>query len=989
MTNTAKTANRKHRRPGRQRWLVQGSMIAGAVAIATFAAAQQARAQAVVSVAPRANGTVSAQGTPTIANGTVNINRGATRDQVEVTTPQAIINWQTFDTATVDSTTDYVNFLPAGTELEFIGAGSDYTVLNRIFSTPNASGVYRGIAFAGTVTSRLSDAGPIGGNVWFYSPGGILISSSGVFNVGSLVLTTSDLSSIDGGGSVMNFGAVSQADCSIIVQGGAAINALNDGSYVAMFAPRVQQSGTVTVNGSVAYVGAEQGQLTINNGLFDIAITVGSEDANGVVHDGTTTGPASIDTVGAFGTVTDADNQAIYLVAVPKNDAITMLVGGDIGYQPAASASQGTNGEIILSAGANVSTRGSALNPQVTVDTANAVSNAGISFGAGQINSNLTAYASGDLNMVMTNGDVLTSGSDALGGYSLDLTADGTLNFGAAATSSLDFAGDVTLRAGADQARGGTINVVAAGDPAAVLDPGTINVSGNLTLDASASGRDDFFIIRNNGGTGIGEDAVAGSVSITTRDQGIITVGGNLTVDTSAQGGKGESQNGSATAGDITVAVSSGSFNVTGLTEFNAGTLSSTDGKIGGNGAGLIGSDGTGGNVTLNLSGGNLNLGAVAITTDGIASTGTDSASAQSNDGVAGNVSINVTGGFHNIDSLSVSSNSEARDSFDEFGNSTRGQAQRGTVNIAVSNTDSVLLINTGLDISAHTRGATTDPTGPSVSLSARNTGTSGGFTVLGDIFIDTGAGRGSDTVATTAGSVDITVDASSFSFDGLFIDAVAAPSGFSFGTIGEGLDFVGGDITLTVLNGGTFTGSSMFLDASGTGADGSAGNGSGGTITVLVDNASFNVSGTSSLDSSGRGGTGGDVNDPTSLGIGQGGVINVTVRGAGGFMSLGSLFASSDGSIFFDVEGGSGTFEGDGGIGIGGDVIFNIDGGVFTANRVSVSANGEGGPGGELVTRVLQDLGKGGVSGFELSGLDGVQFAGGAIGDALGFTRA
>ncbi|MCP5396583.1 MAG: hypothetical protein H6918_07610 [Sphingomonadaceae bacterium] len=989
MTNTGNTANLRYRRAGRQRWLLQSSMIAAAVAMASFAAAQQARAQAVPSVAPRANGTVTAQGTPTVANGTVNINRGATRDQVEVTTPQAIINWQTFDTATVDSTTDYVNFLPAGTELEFIGAGSDYTVLNRIFSTPNASGVYRGIAFEGTVTSRLSDAGPIGGNIWFYSPGGILVSSGGVFNVGSLVLTTSDLASIDSGGSVMNFGGVSQADSSIIIEGGASISALNDGSYVAMFAPRVQQSGTVTVNGSVAYVGAEQGQLTINNGLFDIAITVGSEDANGVVHDGTTTGPASVDTIGAFGSVTDADNQAIYLVAVPKNDAITMLVGGDIGYQPAASASQGTNGEIILSAGANVSTRGSPLNPQVTVDTANAVSNAGISFGAGQINSDLTAYASGDLNMVMTNGDSLTSGSDTLGGYSVDLTSDGTLNFGAEATSSLDFAGDVTLRAGSDQARGGTINVVAAGDPAGILDPGTINVGGDLTLDANARGRDDFFIIRNNGNTGIGEDAVAGSVSITTRDQGIITVGGNLTVDTTAQGGKGESQNGSATAGDITLTILSGSLNVTGLTDLNAGTISTLDGKIGGNGPGLIGSDGIGGNVTLNLAGGNLNLGAVAITTDGVASTGSSSASAQSNDGIAGNVSINVTGGSHTIDFLSVSSDAVAAESYDEFGTSIRGLAQRGSVNIAVSNTDSALLLSSGLDISATTRGATTDPTSPTVSLSARDTGTSGGFTVLGDIFIDTGAGRGSDDVATTAGSVDITVDSSSFSFDTLFIDAVAAPSGFSFGTIGEGLDFVGGDITLTVQNGGIFTGNSMFLDASGTGADGTAGNGTGGTITVLVDNASFNVSGTSSLDSSGRGGTGGDVSDPTSLGIGQGGVINVTVRGAGGFMSLGSLFASSDGSIFFDVEGGSGTFEGDGGIGIGGDVIFNIEGGTFTANRVRVSADGEGGPGGELVTRFLQDLGKGGVSGFELSGLDGVQFAGGAIGDALGFTRA
>ncbi|MBD3774800.1 MAG: hypothetical protein IE921_14605, partial [Rhodobacteraceae bacterium] len=384
-------AHRAAKRSMRYRWLLQASAIAGAAMVGTLDSGP-VLAQSTPLVAPRINGGAAVQANEQFIQGSGSVTRGATKDQVQINTPTAIINWTTLDTATVDTTTDYVNFLPAGTEMEFVGTGSDYTVLNRIFSTPNGSGQYRGIAFGGTVTSRLSAAGPIGGNVWFYSPGGILVTAGGVFNVGSLVLTTSDLSSIDDGGATMNFGGVTNPGSSVIIDAGASINALNEGSYVAVFAPRVEQRGTVTTNGSTAYVGAETGQLKIDNGLFDISIGVGTADANGVSHTGTTTGPAAKAVAGPGG-FSNPDSQAIYLVAVPKNNAITMLVGGSIGYQAADSASLTSNGQIVLSSGAGVQSTSGFTSPTVTLDpdSGNAVAGGNIDVGSATFTSDTKA----------------------------------------------------------------------------------------------------------------------------------------------------------------------------------------------------------------------------------------------------------------------------------------------------------------------------------------------------------------------------------------------------------------------------------------------------------------------------------------------------------------------------------------------------------------------------------------------------------------------
>src|SRR3546814_3646101 len=85
--------------------------------------------------------------------------------------------------------------------------------------------------------------------------------------------------------------------------------------------------------------------IRINGGLFDINVLVGAAGGEAIVHGGSTGGPAHVQD--------DTDRNRIYMVAVPKNDAVTMLVSGQIGYD-AAVAQVDPNGAVVLSAGYNI-----------------------------------------------------------------------------------------------------------------------------------------------------------------------------------------------------------------------------------------------------------------------------------------------------------------------------------------------------------------------------------------------------------------------------------------------------------------------------------------------------------------------------------------------------------------------------------------------------------------------------------------------------------
>ncbi|MFZ1742057.1 MAG: hypothetical protein WAT93_04340, partial [Pontixanthobacter sp.] len=440
-------------------------------------------------------------------SGQVDFRPGASGDVVELLAPSAIINWDTFLTG---SGGNAVTFLGTGGKLDFTSALSGYTVLNRVFTGTIDSA----IRIDGAVTSTINNGAETGGYVWFYSPGGVIIGSTGAFNVGGLVLTSSQLDAIGAGGTLMEFGGVALPSSAVIVERGA--NITTD-SYFAVVAPRIEQHGNVRSAGSVAYVAAEQAKLTMGNGLFDISVDVGTADQNGIVHTGTTSGPAA----------SGGDSRAISMVAVPQNTAMTMLVGGNVGYQAAGGVSVDADGRIILTAGVGGS---------VNVKNAKLTGN--------------TAISAGD-----------------------------SVRFGADAGGVTTASGDVAISAGVASVKGGSI---------AIASAGTVNVAGNLDLNVSASGGRNVTLGRGQvdiAASGAGSTiSIGGDLTANASTDGIITeagadvvnlsvdgtgaaggirIGGKIAIDTSASAG---SDFITTEAGGVAIDVTGGALSFAGLT---------------------------------------------------------------------------------------------------------------------------------------------------------------------------------------------------------------------------------------------------------------------------------------------------------------------------------------------------------------------------------------------------------------------------------------
>ena len=235
-----------------------------------------------------------------------------------------------------------INFQPNNTTATFqnnpdlVGG---FAVLNRI----NVADQTRIVALNGTINSLIN--GQTGGSVFFYSPSGFVLTGTSVINVGSLVLSASPITvTVDGNGnsSFINngtvvFGQAPNPNAAINtvsdVAGTAQISASGTGSYVALVAPRINHQGDIRTDGAAALVAAEAATINFNPfGLFDIEVTVGTDDPNGIAIDGGTIGRNSA-AEGVF------DHRA-YLVAVAKNDAVSMVInnGGSVGFDTATSA---------------------------------------------------------------------------------------------------------------------------------------------------------------------------------------------------------------------------------------------------------------------------------------------------------------------------------------------------------------------------------------------------------------------------------------------------------------------------------------------------------------------------------------------------------------------------------------------------------------------------------------------------------------------------
>ncbi|MBB5685848.1 hypothetical protein [Sphingobium boeckii] len=481
---------------------------------------------------------------------------------VSVTAPTAIINWTPTDNAT--NANAPIDFLNAGSSLSFNGS-ADFTVLNRILPTDTS----RPIRIDGNVSSSIVSGS--GGNIWFYTPGGMIIGGNARFNVGSLLLSANDIDTTGGlfgpGGEIRFRGtANSQAaiDVQPVIGGTYQVNLTNRNSYFALVAPRVSMAGGAFVNGSTAYVAAEQVDITINQGLFDISVLPGGgtsvTGANALSHTGNRGSGTPIDA---------ADIQRTYMVAVPKNDAITMLVGGTLGH--GATGVLVDNGAVILSGGYDIA-------GGIITDTPDSTIAVDMRLAGGDYFSDVIAHTTGAL----AAGPRPQSGDPALASDILFRT-NATLIGDVSATVEANFGETVTALGSLTVRSGGIASVFADASTTEFgygSNAGAIAVSGDLNIDASNTGAPNFAT------GGIGTAAVGGLAQLVI-EGGAVTVTGDVEIRSNGIGGDGVGRGGDGTGGTASFAATDGIF--------SAATLTLDSGGLGGAGVDDAGA-GNGGN---------------------------------------------------------------------------------------------------------------------------------------------------------------------------------------------------------------------------------------------------------------------------------------------------------------------------------------------------------------------------------------------------------
>ncbi len=902
-----------------------------------------ALATALVAMGPK----LMAQGfnaSGTVVAGTATINTTPTTTAITVFTPSAVINWTPNDTAPTGGPINFQDSI-ATTTYQNDFSISDYAVLNRIIP----SGSTRPIQFNGSVISQLqavSAPSTPGGTLFFYSPGGILIGGSSVFNVGSLVLTTSDLAydattgSFDTLGSYV-FEPVTVPGSQIVVSAGAQLNASVDGSYIALVAPSITNNGTINVNGSAALVAADAATITFSpNGLFDIQVDSGTSASGTVIqNNGSVTGAAA-----------SQPNfvHRVYAVAVPKNDAITMAIGAgsSLGFDIAGAADASGN-TIILSAGHDVIGGTAALDRS----TGGGSGNASIAGEDGAFTSATVARATGTINLESNSDTTLTfSGSADLlatgGASSITANADGFVSF----AGPLVFSASVTGTSASPDAQAGGVALRA-------VDGGVMNVGDTAELYAVGAGASSL-VSGTASGSGTG-----GTVLVEALNGGEISFETDISLDASGIGGAPGTTDvgGGAGFGGTVTLISQGTIG----SLINIGAdLTVNAGAFGGQGAGCVncvvdGGSATGGAIALQAAGtGN------TILVGGVATLGADAASGASQVNIGGN----ATGGGIDVSAVNGGGLSflDVTASAAAFGGDSAGT---GAGNAAAG----------------------------VIAFSASGTGMGGiGFdgdlTIQADAFGGSGLTPASGGGTATGGSVIVSArDEKVISVSGILEASADATGGNGYAGLRSG---TGGAVTLEARTAGALLiDGSASIASQGTGGLGldlqAGGTGAGGVAEIVSFGGLVSVGGETTVIAQGQGG---DQLGNAAGGAGQGGTARILIGPSGQIELLQSATVVAQGA------GGGGTSGPDvvGGSGSGGSALLDLGGGMLdiTTNLTldttgfgnAGTAQGGNGQGGN--TSILQDgnvLTVGGVTYIGAAGSGGFSVFGATAGNGTG----
>ena len=868
---------------------------------------------------------------------------GSFGETITISNPTTTITWTPNDTQDLPGAID---FLPTGNTVHFVAdsglTNGQYTVLNRI--VPGGDAGARSIAINGTITSNP------GGNVWFYSPNGILIGSGAHIDVGGLLMTTVD-GTVDSINQFSSGSNLSQSGASVRIEA----TDVKAGSYVAILAPVIEQSGTITSGGSVAYVAARAANMTISENLFDITIPV--QD--------TMPGGESIDFLGQGQTKVMVDGEAqtrrIYMVGVPTNNAMTMLLGGaTLGFDIAQGV-EVTDTGIVLSAGRNIS--GESMEGPGRFATSDGAGTGAVSVNGGTFNAPVFIGSSQDLTI---------SGGTFNGEVSLEAdsravtinTAVGNTTFNDAVsidTSTFETdgngtGGSVTLSAGS----GVLTFAKVLGIDATGYGSNGIGYGGNITVEAIGSGSQ--VIVGQQGGvaqlavSGSGDSGVSGNISLLASGGGKVSFLGGTNAFAS---GSGNLQDGTGGTIEATATGASSQINFAGITVLTA---------IGS--GGQYGGQGLGGLIKLNaMTGGILDYGpGLSASVTGIGGSGSEASGGNGSGGViraaADGGTITGTGGlFLSADSIGGDGPNGGGSGQATAPDPEQDYDGRGAIYLDARNGGGITL----------TGGA-----------SFQATGAGGRATSEGS----SGNGRGG-TVAVSAnsgGTIKIQGITTAYA-DGQIRDDDSGPGiditpGVSGGT--EGGNGNGGTINLYAGGGGSaveiydLTAYARGVGGQDSGGTGGTGNGgffkahvvNNGAINLLNYNAqSQSGTGTLTVNLTGRGG-----NSASGFGgEGRGGEAFLNTASGGGSLRMSVATISANG-----IGGNNLNATTTGGAGMGGKVVVEAQqlGGAVTGTTVTLNATGTGGTGGD---DARGGEGRGGLASFS-SGLPDLSVQGGDL---------
>ncbi len=392
--------------------------------------------------------------------------------QIQLNASRTVINWSSLHVSSGDT-------------MDFLFNASSDIVLNK---TTSQIAIDNG----GTVTGKVGAA--TGGNIWFYSPQGVIVSPGATMSAGGFVFA--------GGTGLIDANFVNAADPTAVLR--AASNAM-----IRMNTLSSATSASIDAAGNVL-LSASSGALSVQTAYgatAQISTTSGSITASEVTA---TSGAATVTAGGPGATVTQITGATGVTVSSSNNSSVgaaTTTASGDILITSNGSASLTLGNsarDLTLSA------------PQVFLSTVDAVR---------------SVYVTGTTQAYVTNR--IFAGDD------VEITADGNVTAGGAYIKTSGTGADdshILIRSTNGSASGGTLLTQGTGSHA-----GDITVSGatSATLTTGVSSRD-----LTMSGTSIGVNNATAA-----RDVTLTASNGSATITTSATAG--DDLQVTATGGDV------------------------------------------------------------------------------------------------------------------------------------------------------------------------------------------------------------------------------------------------------------------------------------------------------------------------------------------------------------------------------------------------------------------------------------------------------